>query len=78
MIAGPSEVLVVADDSANPRYIAADFLSQAEHDARAACILVTDSEEMADVVEREIYAQAEKLPKKMWYFNLSGIMVQSF
>lgn len=72
MIAGPSEVLVVADDSANPRYIAADFLSQAEHDARAACILVTDSEEMADVVEREIYAQAEKLPKKDVVFQSVG------
>ncbi|MEA5004764.1 MAG: histidinol dehydrogenase [Christensenella sp.] len=64
MIAGPSEVLVIADDQANERYIAADFLSQAEHDEMAACILVTLSEEKAQRVRDEILKQAELLPKK--------------
>ncbi len=64
MIAGPSEVLVIADDGANPGFIAADFLSQAEHDELAACVLVTDSEHMADVVEAEIIRQAKLLPKR--------------
>ncbi len=64
MIAGPSEVLVIADDQANERYIAADFLSQAEHDEMAACILVTVSEEKAQRVRKEILRQAELLPKK--------------
>lgn len=53
-IAGPSEILVLADESANPRYVAADLLSQAEHDELASAILVTTSEELADAVEREI------------------------
>ena len=47
-IAGPSEILVIADDSANPSYVAADLLSQAEHDELASAILVTTSEELAD------------------------------
>ncbi len=53
-IAGPSEVLVLADDSANPRFVAADLLSQAEHDELASAILVTTSAELADRVEEEI------------------------
>ncbi len=69
MIAGPSEVLVVADETSNPRFIAADFLSQAEHDELAACILVTDSEKTADQVEREIGRQAELLSKKQTVYK---------
>ncbi|MEA4852772.1 MAG: histidinol dehydrogenase [Christensenella sp.] len=64
MIAGPSEVLVIADEKSNERYIAADFLSQAEHDEMAACILVTVSKEKAECVRAEILKQAEQLPKK--------------
>ena len=57
MIAGPSEIGVIADSSANPTYVAADLLSQAEHDTRARVILVTDSEALADAVESEIERQ---------------------
>lgn len=64
MVAGPSEIVVVADDSADPRYIAADMLSQAEHDTLASAILVTDSETLAGAVRAEIRAQAELLPRK--------------
>ncbi len=53
-IAGPSEILVLADESANPRYVAADLLSQAEHDELASAILVTTSEELATKVEKEV------------------------
>ena len=53
-IAGPSEILVLADETANPRYVAADLLSQAEHDELASAILVTTSAELADNVEKEI------------------------
>lgn len=53
-IAGPSEILVLADDSANPRYVAADLLSQAEHDELASAILVTTSMELAQAVSKEV------------------------
>ena len=53
-IAGPSEILVVADETANPRYVAADLLSQAEHDELASAILVTTSEELAQKVSAEV------------------------
>jgi len=53
-IAGPSEILVIADETANPRYVAADLLSQAEHDEMASAILITTSEELADKVSTEI------------------------
>ncbi len=53
-IAGPSEILVIADDSANPRYVAADLLSQAEHDELASAILVTTSDELARRVSEEV------------------------
>ena len=69
MVAGPSEVLVIADDTSIPRFIAADFLSQAEHDEMAACILVTPSAAMADAVEAEIWRQAELLSKKETVFQ---------
>jgi histidinol dehydrogenase len=54
--AGPTEIVVLADDSADPVYVAADLLSQAEHDPLAASVLVTDSEELADAVEDELEA----------------------
>lgn len=53
-IAGPSEILVLADETANPRFVAADLLSQAEHDELASAILVTTSESLASQVEKEI------------------------
>ena len=53
-IAGPSEILVLADESANPRYVAADLLSQAEHDEMASAILITTSQKLADRVSEEI------------------------
>ncbi|KXT75630.1 histidinol dehydrogenase [Streptococcus sp. DD12] len=64
MIAGPSEIGVIADSSANARYVAADLLSQAEHDVRARAILVTDSEALADAVEAEIEHQLGQLPRE--------------
>ena len=63
-IAGPSEILVIADGTANPRYVAADLLSQAEHDELASAILVTTSRELADAVLREIDGFLEKLSRK--------------
>lgn len=64
MIAGPSEILVIADDTANPKFIAADLMSQAEHDVMASSILVTTSEALADKVLAEIDRQAENLSRK--------------
>lgn len=64
MVAGPSEVLVIADGSANPVYVAADMLSQAEHDPLAAAIVVTDSQELAQRVAAEIDCQAALLPRR--------------
>ena len=63
MIAGPSEVLIVADDSANPEWIAADLLAQAEHDANAQSILMTDSPDLAAQVERAVEGQLKTLPR---------------
>jgi histidinol dehydrogenase len=63
MIAGPSEVLVLADDSANADWIAADLLAQAEHDVAAQSILVTDSAKLADEVERAVASQLKTLPR---------------
>ena len=60
-LAGPTEVLIVADDSANPAYIAADLLAQAEHDAMAIPILVTPSETLADAVNEELKKQLQEL-----------------
>lgn len=64
MIAGPSEIAILADSTANYREIAADLLSQAEHDAMASSILVTDSETLAESVLKEVYRQLEHLPRK--------------
>ena len=64
MIAGPSEILIVADHSANPTFVAADLLSQAEHDEDAVSILVTPDGSMADNVRKELEKQVEALRKK--------------
>jgi histidinol dehydrogenase len=64
MIAGPSEVLVIADLSANPDFIAADLLSQAEHDPLASAILVTVSKDMAKTVSQAVQRQLASLPRK--------------
>ena len=64
MIAGPSEILVVADSTSNPKFVAADLLSQAEHDKMASAVLVTDSEELAKKVSEELEAQIPLLPRK--------------
>lgn len=64
MIAGPSEIGVIADETANPVYVAADLLSQAEHDKLARAILVTNSVKLAQQVEQEIERQLESLPRK--------------
>ncbi len=63
-IAGPSEILVLADETANPRYVAADLLSQAEHDELASAILVTTSTELAQKVSEEVDRFTEKLSRK--------------
>ena len=63
-IAGPSEILVIADEKADPRYVAADLLSQAEHDELASAILVTPSMELAQAVSREADALAARLSRR--------------
>ena len=64
MFAGPSEVLIIADDNANPVHIAADMLAQAEHDRLASSILITISEDIANKVNEELYKQLQKLTRK--------------
>jgi histidinol dehydrogenase len=64
MIAGPSEVLIIADGDANPSWIAADLLAQAEHDESAQAILITDSAALADAVERAIVSELTQLPRR--------------
>lgn len=63
MIAGPSEILVVADSTCNPKYVAADMLSQAEHDKNASAVLVTDSRDFAEKVSNELELQLALLPR---------------
>ena len=63
MIAGPSEILVVADATADPRHVAADLLSQAEHDRMASAVLVTDDAEFAQAVSEELEIQIPQLPR---------------
>ncbi len=63
MIAGPSEILVLADGRSNPRWVAADLLSQAEHDVLASAVLVTDSMELAEAVQAEAERQLSLLPR---------------
>ena len=64
MIAGPSEILVIADGKSNPRFVAADLLSQAEHDKMASAVLVTDSMELAQQVSAELERQLALLPRQ--------------
>ena len=64
MIAGPSEILVLADGKTNPQWAAADLLSQAEHDPLSSAVLVTDSRELAEAVQAEVEARLEALPRK--------------
>lgn len=71
MVAGPSEVLVIADETANPKYVAADLMSQAEHDRMASAILITTSMELAEAVDKELVRQ-------MGYLTRSEIMEESF
>lgn len=82
MIAGPSEILVFADDSADPVFIAADLLSQAEHDERAYPLLVTTSEKLANAVKTELARQAKELGRsqiinKCIASNCYGFVVKS-
>nr|WP_028609168.1 histidinol dehydrogenase [Paenibacillus harenae] len=63
-IAGPSEIVVLADDSADPAYVAADLLSQAEHDEMASAILVTPSQQLAEAVSAEVERQLSTLPRQ--------------
>lgn len=64
MLAGPSEILIVADKNANPKFVAADLLSQAEHDTLASAILVTPSLKFAEAVREQIKLQVKNLPRK--------------
>ena len=64
MIAGPSEIGIIADESANPVHLAADLLSQAEHDPRARAIMVTNSEKLANLVSDEVERQLSELPRE--------------
>ena len=64
MIAGPSEILVIADEKSNPSFVAADLLSQAEHDKMASAVLVTNSAELAEKVSTEIERQLKELPRE--------------
>ena len=64
MVAGPSEVLIIADETASPIHIAADMLAQAEHDKLASSILITTSKEIAEKTKEELYKQLEKLSRK--------------
>ena len=64
MIAGPSEILIVADGASNPRHVAADLLSQAEHDRLASAVLITDSPALAEAVQAEVERQVRLLPRE--------------
>ena len=64
MIAGPSEILVLADGKSDPVWVAADMLSQAEHDVLASAVLVTDSRELAEQVQKELEVQLAQLPRQ--------------
>ncbi|MBE6948371.1 MAG: histidinol dehydrogenase [Ruminococcaceae bacterium] len=69
MVAGPSEVLVIADETANPEYVAADMLSQAEHDAMASSVLVTTSFDLAEKVREALIRQANALSRNEIIFK---------
>ena len=74
MIAGPSEVLIVADETANPDFIAADMLSQLEHDAAAAAVLLTDSTDIAQRTSEALESQLSKLSRK----DIASISAENF
>lgn len=78
-LAGPTETLVLADDSANPAWVAADLLAQAEHDILASAILLTPSKNLAIKVQAEVHAQLQKLPRRQILeqslVNNSGIVL---
>ncbi|MBO6159437.1 MAG: histidinol dehydrogenase [Firmicutes bacterium] len=74
MIAGPSEVMVVADEQANPAWVAADLLSQAEHDKLACAILVTNSQEIAEKTALELDRQVKLLPR----FEIAGASLENY
>lgn len=81
MIAGPSEILIIADESANPEWVAADLLSQAEHDVSAQSILITDSADFAKQVTEEVEKQLENLKRneiarESWKNNGAVIFVE--
>ena len=69
MVAGPSKVLVIADDSANPVYVAADLLSQAEHDKLSSSVLITDSADLAEKVSNNAEVNIRSLNSA---YNASG------
>ncbi len=75
MVAGPSEILVVADATANPRHVAADLLSQAEHDPVAQAILLTDDAALADAVAAEVSRLLERLPAARESWERFGLIV---
>ena len=64
MLAGPSEILIIADETANPTYTAADMLSQAEHDQLACSIVITTDSKLAERVAEEVQSQLQKLPRR--------------
>lgn len=64
MVAGPSEIMIVADEHANPKYVAADLMSQAEHDKLASAILITPSQSLVEEVNKELKRQVVSLPRK--------------
>jgi len=74
MIAGPSEILIIADDSANPVFVASDLLSQAEHDEFASSILITDSKRLADAVDKELAGQLVRLKRK----EIAGRSIENY
>ena len=79
MIAGPSEILVIADKGADPEYVAADMISQAEHDPMASSILITDDETLVEKVEEALQRQSDALPRQEIIFqslsNYGTVMV---
>lgn len=73
-IAGPSEIAILADDSADPAYVAADLLSQAEHDEMASAILVTTSPDFAKACQKEVEQQLAELPRKV----IAGASIENY
>jgi histidinol dehydrogenase len=75
MVAGPSEILVIADDTANPTHVAADLLSQAEHDPVAQSVLITTSPALASAVAAEVDRLLEELPAARESWSRFGVIV---